>query len=161
MEYSGHNKKEYPPMHTAEHVINRTAVMLWNCGRSVSAHIERKKSRMDFLLPYEPTNEQVNQFIAEVNRILQLDLPVSYTHTTLKEAEKYDVDLTRIPSNTPLEHVRIVHVGNYDDCLCVGAHVEHTAECGEVVLVSHNYQEGRWRLRFKLQNASSKYDEYK
>ena len=38
-----HNKTEYPPMHTCEHVVNRTMVNLFGCGRAVSAHIERKK----------------------------------------------------------------------------------------------------------------------
>ena len=40
-----HNKQEYPPMHTCEHVVNRTMVNLMGCGRAVSAHIERKKSK--------------------------------------------------------------------------------------------------------------------
>ena len=38
-----HNKQEYPPMHTTEHIINQTMIRLFGCGRSVSAHIERKK----------------------------------------------------------------------------------------------------------------------
>ena len=45
-----HNKQEYPPMHTTEHVINRTMVNLFGCGRAISAHIERKKSKLDFAL---------------------------------------------------------------------------------------------------------------
>ncbi len=39
-----HNKQKYPPMHTTEHVINRTMVNLFGCGRAISAHIERKKA---------------------------------------------------------------------------------------------------------------------
>lgn len=31
------------PMHTTEHIINQTMIRLFGCGRSVSAHIERKK----------------------------------------------------------------------------------------------------------------------
>lgn len=38
-----HNKQEYPPMHTCEHIINQTMIRLFGCGRSISAHIERKK----------------------------------------------------------------------------------------------------------------------
>ena len=34
-----HNKQEYPPMHTCEHIINQTMIRLFGCGRSVSAHI--------------------------------------------------------------------------------------------------------------------------
>lgn len=43
-----HNKQEYPPMHTTEHVINRTMVNLFGCGRAISAHIERKKKQAGF-----------------------------------------------------------------------------------------------------------------
>ena len=39
-----HNKEEYPPMHTTEHILNQTMIRLFGCGRAVSAHIERKKS---------------------------------------------------------------------------------------------------------------------
>ena len=31
------------PMHTCEHIINRTMINLFGCKRAVSAHIERKK----------------------------------------------------------------------------------------------------------------------
>ena len=39
-----HNKAEYPPMHTAEHILNQTMVRMFGCPRSKNAHIERKKS---------------------------------------------------------------------------------------------------------------------
>ena len=48
IQLNAHNKQEYPPMHTCEHIINRTMVNLFGCGRAVSAHIERKKSKLDF-----------------------------------------------------------------------------------------------------------------
>lgn len=43
IQLNDHNKQEYPPMHTCEHIVNRTMMNLFSCGRSVSAHIERKK----------------------------------------------------------------------------------------------------------------------
>ena len=33
------------PMHTTEHIVNRTMVNLFGCERAVSAHIERKKKQ--------------------------------------------------------------------------------------------------------------------
>lgn len=54
-----HNKQEYPPMHTTEHIINQTMIRLFGCGRSVSAHIERKKSKLDYQLNACPTEEQI------------------------------------------------------------------------------------------------------
>ena len=40
-----HNKQEYPPMHTAEHLLNATMVKTFGCPRSRNAHIEKKNSR--------------------------------------------------------------------------------------------------------------------
>lgn len=37
-----HNKQEYPPMHTAEHLLNSQMVKYFHCERSFSAHIEKK-----------------------------------------------------------------------------------------------------------------------
>lgn len=56
MELNSHNKAEYPPMHTAEHLLNQTMVRMFGCERSRNAHIERKKSKISFDLPAEPTN---------------------------------------------------------------------------------------------------------
>ena len=44
IQLNDHNKQEYPPMHTAEHLLNATMVKTFGCPRSRNAHIERKKS---------------------------------------------------------------------------------------------------------------------
>lgn len=49
------------PMHTTEHIINQTMIRQFNCGRSISAHIERKKSKLDYLLAACPTEKEVKQ----------------------------------------------------------------------------------------------------
>ena len=46
--------------------------------------------------------------------------------------------------------VRVVHVGDYDECLCIGAHVKNTAEIGTFKIISYDYKEGIFRMRFKL-----------
>ena len=58
-----HNKQEYPPMHTTEHVINRTMVNLFGCGRAISAHIERKKSKLDFALQTCPEEADIIRIV--------------------------------------------------------------------------------------------------
>ena len=45
IQLNDHNKQEYPPMHTAEHLLNATMVKTFGCPRSRNAHIERKKSK--------------------------------------------------------------------------------------------------------------------
>ena len=58
------------PMHTAEHILNQTMVRLFRCGRAVSAHIERKKSKCDYLLEQKPTAEQIQENENKVNDII-------------------------------------------------------------------------------------------
>ena len=47
---NSHNKAEYEPAQTAEHILNRTMVSMFGCPRSRNAHIERKKSKCDYML---------------------------------------------------------------------------------------------------------------
>ncbi|ADV44141.1 hypothetical protein [Bacteroides helcogenes] len=145
-----HNKQEYPPMHTTEHIINQTMIRLFGCGRSVSAHIERKKSKLDYCLRACPTEEEVRKLEEAVNAIIQQHLPVTTELITQKEAKDY-FDLTRLPKDAS-EAVRIVKVGEYDKCLCLGAHVSNTSEIGYFQIISHDWDEEtkRWRIRFKL-----------
>lgn len=143
-----HNKAEYPPMHTCEHVVNRTMVNLFGCGRAVSAHIERKKSKLDFALQACPTDEQMAELEVKVNEVLRQDLPVSMEYITQKEAMGR-FDLKRLPEGAS-ETLRVVHVGDYDECLCIGTHVENTSEIGTFKIASYDYKEGILRMRFKI-----------
>lgn len=159
--FNPHNKKEYPPMHTVEHLINGAMVKLFNSGRSLSAHVERKKSRMDFHLSTAPSDADAQHLEDEVNAQLRADLPVSFVVTTQEEAARvYGVDLSRIPEEATNE-VRLARIGDYDTCLCIGDHVEHTAQCGKLEIYSHSYdqEKERWRIRFRLSGEDPKYSE--
>ena len=81
-----HNKTEHPPMHTCEHVVNRTVVNLFGCGRAVSAHIERKKSKLDFALAECPSEEQIAEIERVVNETLRKNLPVTMEFISQEEA---------------------------------------------------------------------------
>lgn len=143
-----HNKQEYPPMHTCEHIVNRTMVNLFGCGRAVSAHIERKKSKLDFALPSAPSEQEIQEIEAKVNEVISQHLDITTEFITQQEAVNR-FDLKRLPENAS-ETVRIVKVGDYDECLCIGAHVQNTAEIGTFKIISHDYKEGIFRMRFKL-----------
>lgn len=143
-----HNKQEYPPMHTCEHVVNRTMVNLFHCGRAVSAHIERKKSKLDFALPECPSEEQIRKIEDTVNSIIGQNLAVTTEFITQDEAVGR-FDLKRLPDNAS-ETVRVVKVGDYDECLCIGQHVANTSEIGNFKIISYDYKDGIFRMRFKL-----------
>lgn len=143
-----HNKQEYPPMHTCEHIVNRTMVNLFHCGRAVSAHIERKKSKLDFALPECPSEEQIREIEDTVNSIIGQNLAVTTEFITQDEAVGR-FDLKRLPDNASAT-VRVVKVGDYDECLCIGQHVANTSEIGNFKIISYDYKDGIFRMRFKL-----------
>ena len=143
-----HNKAEYPPMHTAEHILNQTMVRLFGCPRSRNAHIERKKSKCDYQLNEAPTAEQMAAVEQQVNDVIDQHLPITIEFMPREEAA-HIVDLSKLPADAS-EILRIVRIGDYDACACIGAHVENTSEIGHFTLLNYDYAEGRLRLRFKL-----------
>jgi len=145
---NAHNKEEHRPSHTTEHIVNRTMVNLFGCGRAISAHIERKKSKLDFALPQCPTEAQIAQIEETVNEVLRRNLPVTMEYISQDEAMGR-FDMKRLPEGAS-DTVRVVHIGDYDECLCIGAHVSNTSEVGTFKIISHDYKEGVFRMRFKI-----------
>ncbi|WP_319505042.1 hypothetical protein [Bacteroides graminisolvens] len=143
-----HNKQEYPPMHTAEHILNQTMVRMFGCPRSKNAHIERRKSKCDYLLPACPTADQMQEIEDKVNEVIKQHLPVTVEFCTREEAP-HDVDLSKLPEEAS-DLLRIVKVGNYDTCACIGTHVNNTSEIGTFKIISSDFENGRLRIRFKL-----------
>lgn len=142
-------KKDYhSPMHSAEHILNQTMVRMFGCPRSMNAHIERKKSKCDYLLAEMPTEEQMMEVENRVNQVIDQHLPVRIDFLPLEEAGKI-VDLRKLPADVS-DTLRIVRIGDYDACACIGDHVQNTSEIGHFKLLNYDYQEGRLRLRFKL-----------
>jgi len=145
-----HNKQEYPPMHSAEHILNATMVKIFGCPRSRNAHIERKKSKCDYQLASCPTDVQIRAIESRVNEVIGQHLPVSSTFMTQQEAAQI-VDLSKLPDDAS-EMLRIVRIGDYDACACIGQHVNNTSEIGTFKIISSDYNEEKQvlRLRFKL-----------
>ncbi|HEY6915200.1 MAG TPA: hypothetical protein VI413_11030 [Paludibacter sp.] len=142
-------KKLYnEPMHTCEHILNQTMVRMFGCSRSVNAHIERKKSKCDYLLAKVPTDRQLIEITDKVNEIISSNLPV-YVELMSREDAAEIVDLSKLPDDAS-EMLRIIRVGDYDACACIGQHVENTSELGRFKIISHDFENGRWRVRFKL-----------
>ena len=148
IQLNSHNKQEHPPMHTAEHLLNGTMVKMSGCKRSRNAHIERKKSKCDYPLAQPLTTEQLQEIENTINNIIEQDFPVSFEFIPASEAAKI-YDLERLPEDAS-EMLRIVHVGDYDACPCVGAHVERTSQIGHFRISSSRYQDGVQRIVFRL-----------
>ena len=136
------------PTHSSEHILNATMVKMFGCPRSRNAHIEKKKSKCDYILESEPTAEQVAAIEAKVNEVIGQNLDVTVEFVSREEAAKI-VDLSKLPEDAS-ETLRIVRIGDYDACACIGAHVANTSEIGVFKIISHSYENGVWRLRWRV-----------
>jgi alanyl-tRNA synthetase len=145
---NAHNKAEHEESHSCEHILNGTMVKMFGCPRSKNAHIERKKSKCDYLLENEPTAEQVAAIEAKVNEEIAKNHDVTVEFMSRDEAGKI-VDLSKLPEDAS-ETLRIVRIGDYDVCACIGAHVSNTSEIGTFKIISHSFADGVWRLRWKI-----------
>lgn len=147
---NAHNKQEYPPMHTAEHILNGTMVQMFGCPRSHNAHIERKKSKCDYRLSAPPTEAQVRAIEDKVNETIRRNLDVTVEYVD-RDQVPASVDLSKLPGDAGTT-LRLVRIGDYDVCACVGSHVENTSQIAPFKIISHDYdpESLTWRLRFKL-----------
>lgn len=145
---NAHNKSEYEPAHSCEHLLNATMVKMFGCPRSKNAHIERKKSKCDYLLETEPDAAQVAEIESRVNEAIAREMDVTVEFMSREEAALI-VDLSKLPEDAS-QTLRLVRIGDYDACACIGAHVNNTREIGEFRIISHSYADGVWRLRWKV-----------
>lgn len=144
-----HNKAEHEPSHTAEHLLNQTMIRMFGCERSKNAHIERKKSKINYTLSECPTAEQVAEIERRMNELIEQNLPVAYEFVTRDNVPE-GVVLDKLPDDAS-ETLRIVRIGNYDVCACIGSHVESTGEIGSFRITSTSWNEGSFRIVFKVE----------
>ncbi|GET22821.1 hypothetical protein [Prolixibacter denitrificans] len=137
-------------MHTAEHILNQTMMRMFGCNRAFASHIERRKSKCDYRFNRPLTTDEEKDLELRVNEVIAWNLAVAYEMVTYDEAaERYNLD--RLPDEAiDEEHLRIVHVGEYDACPCIGDHVNETNEIGTFHLISTSFDDGVLRVRFKL-----------
>ena len=140
----------FPPAHTAEHLLNQTMIRLFGCERSYNAHIERKKSKMSFYLDHKPSRQEEKQIEQEMHRLIDEDLPDTFEFATRDELPE-DISLDRLPDDAS-ETIRLVRIGDYDVCPCIGRHVRSTAQIGRFELLGTNWDdhERSFRVRFKI-----------
>lgn len=157
-----HNKEEFPPAHTAEHLLNQLMVRMFGCERSRNAHIERKKSKISYILEQKPDRKAEREIERMMNELIDADLPVTFQYVTRAELEgivmEADPDspdaklsLERLPDDAS-ETIRLVRIGDYDVCPCIGRHVRSTAQIGRFEMLGTNWDEQQrsFRIRFKI-----------
>ena len=145
-----HNKNEFPPAHTAEHLLNQVMIRMFGCERSTDAHIERKKSKISYTLERKPTRQEEREVERRMNELIEEDLPVTY-----ELVDRYNlpegIDLSRLPDDYS-SVIRLVRIGHFDLCPCVGKHVRSTGQIGRFVVLGTTWDETArsFRIRFKI-----------
>ena len=142
-------KKRYDHrMHSAEHILNQTMDRMFSCGRCFSAHIEKKKSKCDYSFDRPLLESETREIEERVNDVINSDMKVTEEYLTRDEARK-QYNLERLPAAAG-DKIRIVKVGDYDTCPCIGPHVDSTKEIGEFVISSTSFENEVLRIRYIL-----------
>ena len=126
--FNDHNKEEFPP----------------------AAHVERKKSKMSFHLDQKPSRQDEREIENRMNELIAQDLPVTFEYATIDNLPP-EVSADRLPSDVS-DTIRLVRIGDYDVCPCIGKHVRSTSQIGRFELLGTNWdeQEHSFRVRFKI-----------
>ena len=144
---STNKKKYYAPMHTAEHILNQAMFRMFKCERSVNCHIERKTSKCDFKLSTEPTAEQIKTLENKIIEVINKNYDITEEFLDFDEANKL-FNLQRINKDDNPK-IRVIKIGDYDSCPCIGEHVSNTQEIKSFRITTNNFNNGIFRIRFK------------
>ncbi len=145
-----HNKDEFPPAHTAEHLLNQVMIRMFGCERSRKAHIERKKSKISYHLDHKPSRQEEKAIGDRMNELIEEDLPVTYEDVDRNHVPE-GVNLDRLPEDAS-QTIRLVRIGDFDVCPCIGKHVRSTSQIGRFEILGTNWDEQThtFRIRFKV-----------
>src|SRR4030042_2312216 len=110
-DYKSDRKESDPRMPSAEHILNQTMVRMFNCGRAFSAHIEKKKSKCDYRIDRDLTEEEIAAIENKVNEIIQAALPIR-EHLLSREEAGEIVSLAKLPEEAG-ESGGIISIGDY------------------------------------------------
>ena len=151
-DFDGLEEREvsFPPAHTAEHLLNQTMIRMFGCGRSYNAHVERKKSKMSFRMERKPSRQEEKEIERRMNELIDEDLSVTFEFATRDNLPE-GVSTERLPDDAS-DTIRLVRIGDYDVCPCIGKHVRSTSQIGRFELLGTNWDEMEhsFRVRFKI-----------
>ena len=83
------SKNYFPPMHTAEHILNQTMLRYFTQERSFSAHLEKKKSKCDYHFKRNLTDKEINFLENKVNEEIIKNHDVSESFMHIDEAKNF------------------------------------------------------------------------
>ena len=120
--------------HTACHLLSNILYKKTD-AKITGNQIETDKSRMDFsMTDYSP--EKLRDFVEEANVIIEKDLPVSVDYMTRDDVMEKP-ELARLAIGLPknITEFRIVRIGDIDEQVDGGTHVNHLGEIGTIEMI--------------------------
>ena len=105
---------------------------------------------MSFYLDSKPSRQEEKEIERRMNELIEADLPVMFEFVTRDELPE-EVSLDRLPDDAS-ETIRLVRIGDYDVCPCIGKHVRSTSQIGRFEMLGTNWDEHErsFRVRFKI-----------
>lgn len=86
---------------------------------------------------------------SRINAVIEFDLPVTESYLAMDEADQsYNTD--KLPDKLDTHRIRIVHIGDYDACPCIGPHVLSTGDIGTFKITTTSFEDGVLKIRFRL-----------
>ena len=124
--------------------------------------MERKKSKISYILDRKPDRKEEKEIEERMNELIREDLPVTFEYVTRVELEGMIMDadpdspdsklsLDRLPADSS-DTIRLVRIGDFDVCPCIGKHVRSTSQIGRFELLGTNWDNDKrsFRVRYKI-----------
>ena len=85
-----------------------------------------------------------------MNELIEADRPVTFEFVSRQDLPD-DISTERLPDDAS-DTIRLVRIGDYDVCPCIGKHVRSTAQIGRFEMLGTNWDEHErsFRVRFKI-----------
>ena len=105
---------------------------------------------MSFVLDHKPTRQEEKAIVDKMNEIIEEDLPVTFEYVD-KQNLPDGISLDRLTKDSS-DTIRLVRIGDFDVCPCIGKHVRSTAQVGRFELLGTNWDQAikTFRIRFKV-----------
>ncbi len=121
-------------LHTATHLLNEAlrkviSPTIVQKGSNITA----KRLRFDFNFDRKLTPQELQSVEDEVNRVIQLNIPIIKEHTTPTKAKEQGAQSefgTKYPDS-----VSTYKIGDYSYEICMGPHVQNTGDIGKFKII--------------------------
>ena len=60
-------------------------IRMFGCGRSGNAHIERKKSKITYVVDHKPDRKEEKAIADRMNELIEMDLPVTFEFVNIAD----------------------------------------------------------------------------